>query len=539
MAPFLLAVTVLGRASQNMGQTTFPLIARQLLGIGNSELGTLTAVAGLAAVLTAATLAARATASSALRVLSAGQCLVLLSFVLFAIPSGQAGLWVAAVVLGVGGGLVFPAAMTAIGSAPAGQRARALAVFAVSLSFGLVVGPLVEAGVLHLLSGSLRDAFAAMLPLPAAATAISIVATRHQRGTSYGDLDQRRRRLAHLGRRRSQPAGSDLSATTGSDIAATGSDLIAPDSDLSATTGSDPLSMGSEQWRDQSSGSDRPAAGSAPWRDPSVGSSTRPSTGSEDPPAAPVAGGLPGEPAVLASSTSRGHVRATASRFTNPGPGARPRLLSFPAYRLALATMLTYQAPFAALVTFGALLARHVDGASAAGASLAFGVFFTVSLAVRGVVAAKAPIRHQRAVLSAAVLATATGIAILGGASGFLVLLAAMAVLGAPHGLTFPMASAVLAEGVPPGILGRANARLMASANLVTIVVPFACGWLASAVGYRDMYLVMEIPVVAFGSLLASALRSFRQMPPSSTGAGMGKRSSEPTSTARAATMEP
>lgn len=513
-----------------MGQTTFPLIARQLLDIGNSELGTLTAVAGLAAVLTAATLAARATASSALRVMSAGQCLVLLSFVLFAIPSGQAGLWLAAVVLGVGGGLVFPAAMTAIGSAPAGQRARALAVFAVSLSVGLVVGPLVEAGVLHLLSGSLREAFAAMLPLPAAATAISIVATVHQRGMNLGDVDQGRARLAHLRQRRSHLAGPDLPAAS-SDLPAAGSDLLPAGSDLPAA--------GSEQWRDPSASPDRPAAGSAQWRDPSVGSSTRPSTGSEDPPRTPVAGGLPGEPAVLASSTSHGHGGAASSRFTSAGSGARPRLLSFPAYRLALATMLTYQAPFAALITFGALLARHVDGASAAGASLAFGVFFTVSLAVRGVVAAKAPIRHQRAVLSAAVLATATGIAILGGASGFLVLLAAMAVLGAPHGLTFPMASAVLAEGVPPGMLGRANARLMASANLVTIVVPFACGWLASAVGYRDMYLVMEIPVVAFGSLLASTLRSFRHTPPSSTGAGMGQRSSEPTSTARAATMEP
>ena len=467
MAPFLLAIAVLGRAAQNMGQTTFPLIARQLLGIGNAELGSLTAVAGLAGVLTAATLAARTTATSALRVLSVGQCLVLTSFVLFAIPSGRAGLWVAAVVLGVGGGLVFPAAMTSIGAASAGRRARALAVFAVSLSFGLVLGPLIEAEVLHLLSGSLRGAFAAMVPLPALATAISIAAAIHQhRAVPGGPGDPT------VADPVTRPAEAPGRAVPGTETRA--ADL--PSTDVPSLTA---------------------ALGTAPpARSPS------------------------GEPAVFPDGSGPGH-------FGAPGPSTR--LLSFPAYRLALATMLTYQAPFAALVTFGALLARHVDGASAAGASLAFGVFFAVSMAVRGVVAVKAPIRHQRAVLSGAVLATAAGIAILGGASGFLVLLVGMAVLGVPHGLTFPMASAVLADGVPLGTLGRANARLMASTNLVTIAVPFACGWLASAVGYRDMYLVMEIPVVAFGSLLASALRSYRRSPPSA----------RITSAARAATIEP
>lgn len=51
-----------------------------------------------------------------------------------------------------------------------------------------------------------------------------------------------------------------------------------------------------------------------------------------------------------------------------------------------------------------------------------------------------------------------------------------MAVLGAPHGVTFPLAMAVLAEYTPKGQLGRANGLLMAGTSTVTVVVPFACG---------------------------------------------------------------
>lgn len=446
-APFLLAITVLGRSAQNMGQTTYPLIARQLLDFSNTLVGTVTAVAGLAGVLTAATLAARSTAKSALPMLAIGQSLVLASFVLFALPTGAVGLWAGALVLGVGGGLVFPAAMTWIGTGPPEKRARALAIFAVSLSIGLVVGPLVESGVLHLLGNSLRSAFAAMLPLPALATALSVAGARNRSAK-------------------------------------------------------------------------RPARQTDHWSD-------------EDPAGASNGPGRPVRDGVLPEGLP-GPRHRTSSGIDQERPGVRPtdqpenppvaprRLLGIPAYRLSLATMLTYQAPFAALVTFGGLLARHVDGASAAGVELAFGVFFAVSLGVRGVVVAAAPIRHQRTVLAFAVLATATGVGILGSGTGTLALLGGMAILGAPHGLTFPMASAVLAEGVSPAILGRANGRLMASTNLVTIVVPFACGWLAGAVGYRAMFLFLEIPVVVFGLILASALRSFH--PPDRLVAAPGPR---------------
>ncbi len=403
-APYLLAITMAGRAAQNMGQTTYPLIARQLLDVGNGTLGAMPAAAGLAAVVTAATLAARATSTSAWAMLTAGQSLIFISFVLLALPTGVAGLWTGALLLGVGGGLAMPTTMTMIGSAPVERRARALAVYALSLSAGLVVGPLLESGVLHLLSGSLRAAFAAMLPLPLLATLLSAIAWRRRPALGQGSPGS----LPELGV--DEGAGREAGAGV-----------------------ADPLAH-------------------------------------------------------------------------EPGLERRAGLLRYSAYRLALATQLTYQAPFAAVVTFGALLARRVDGTSAAGASLAFTVFFTVSLAFRSAVVAS-PTRHRRFALVASVLATAAGLAVLGGGRGVTYLLVGMAVLGAPHGLTFSLASGILAEGVPPQVLGRANSRLLASTNLATIAVPFACGWLAGSLGYRAMFLTLEVPTGVFGGILLLALR--------------------------------
>lgn len=422
VAPYLLAMTVLGRAAQNMGQTTYPLVARQLLGIGNGAVGAMTASAGVVSVVAGTTLAARATARSALGILTAGQAMVATAFALFAVPDGTAGLWAGALVLGVSGGLVLPSTMTMIGSAPAHRRARALAVYALALSAGLVVGPLLESVVLHLGGGSLRGAFATLVPVPVAATALGATAAWRRHATAP---------------RRST---------------------------------SRPLAVGGTEGR----GPVNPAP---------PGATTSPTAA---------------DPATTGPTTTGP---------TAPRPAPRPPLRTFPAYRLALATMLTYQAPFAGLVTFGALLARRVDGTTAAGASLAFGLFFAVSLAVRTAVVVS-PVRHRRAALVFAVIASTAGLAALGSGRGLAHLVVGMAVLGAPHGLTLPLASGVLAEGVPSHVLGRANARLLATTNLVTIAVPFACGWLAGAIGYRAMFLALEVPVAAFGGLLLATLHS-------------------------------
>jgi MFS family permease len=170
--------------------------------------------------------------------------------------------------------------------------------------------------------------------------------------------------------------------------------------------------------------------------------------------------------------------------------------------------MLTYQVPFAALVAFGALLARNADHTSAAGAEVAFGVFFGVSFALRGLLAFASPKPSTVPLLALSVAATVAGIALLSAARSFAPLVFAMALLGIPHGATFPLASGLLAERTPRDHLARANGQLMASANAVSVVVPLLAGWLAGLVGYPHMFLLVEVPVVLMGAALFAQLRS-------------------------------
>ncbi len=401
MAPFLVAVTVLGRAAQNIGQTTYPLEGRALLGVGNGVLGIMTAVGGLAGVAVAATVGARVTPANALRMLAIGQAMVLAAFVSLAIPGGGTPcLWLGAVLVWAGGGLVFPATMTAVGTGGARNPSRAMAVYAVGLAIGLTGGPLLEAGVLRLLSESLRGTFAALLPLPVAATGLSVLgAVRRDSGPPPPTVDH-----------------SEL--------------------------------------------------------------------------------------ALLMADGSAGELLPTGGGRKRLRPDRRPALLRLPPYRLALAVLLTYEGPYAALVAFGGLLATRADGASSSGAELGFAAFYTVSLLVRLLVVRLSPIRHLRTALAASLLATAGGLAVLGTAHQLGVLLVGMALLGAPHGLTFPLAGSILAEHVDHDTLGRANARLMASTESAAVVMPLLCGWLATAVGYRHTFLVVELPVAVFGALL-------------------------------------
>lgn len=394
VSPLLLAVTALGRSSQNAGQTTYPLLGHSALHMSNGTIGELGAAAGVVGILCATVIVGRSRREHVLGLLAAGQALGLAAFVLLALPTGRAGLWGAALALGAYGGLAFPSLMTAIGSGPRAERAKALAIFATALSASLLVGPLVEAGVLHALGGSLRATFAALMPFPAVATLLSVLAMRR--------------------------------------------------------------ALPSDEHRPDDSGPAR----------------RRPST-------AEVGASLPATP-----------------------------LRRQPAFRVAVTMMIAYQVPFGALVTFGALLARHTDGASASGAEIAFGAFFGISLVVRSTLALATPRRSTAALLVASVAITVGGVAVVAGARGFPVLLVGMALLGIPHGATLPLASGVLAERTPGQQLSRANGLLMASTNSVTVIVPPVCGWLADAIGYPHMFLLLEVPVVALGAGLVVLLRS-------------------------------
>ncbi|MHB8246519.1 MAG: MFS transporter [Acidimicrobiales bacterium] len=394
----LLVATAAFRMSQNMAVTTLSLLARQAVHLGAGAIGILGATTGL--MVAAVTLLVsrrvphhRAGASAAGGMVALGGALLVL-----AVAPSFGVLVAGAVLLGAAGGIAMPGLLNAVLSQAGVQRERVIAIYTVTLSVSLAIGPLLETIVLSLAHQAVRTPYVAFALVP-------II------GASLILLSQRR--------------------------SARAADVVPAPSDDETVYGVD------------------------------------------------AAGDVAPEPTKVAAPFIRGH--------------RRPGLLATGSGRLALVAQLLYGVPFAGITVFGALVARVGFGVSPSRAQLGFSVFFVFSLLARAAVAWGAPIVHKRALLTLSAALTVGGLLLLGLGHGVLALFVAMGLLGIPHGLSFPLALALVADATPIADLPRANATLLGSTNLVSVIVPLALGAIIPAIGYQAMTLVMLIPVVMFG----------------------------------------
>lgn len=377
----LLVVTMLFRSSQNMAQTTFSILARERLHMSPALIGLVMAAASLFGVGATAWFAPRVPTPARRLVVASSLGLVSVAIGLFAVAPDASVMALAAVLLGIGGGVAMPTLMTIAGSRGGRNRDRDLALYSLALSASLAGGPLLEAFVLGESGQSLELAYVVFMALPLAALALLL-------------------------------------------------------------------------WRGIS----------------------------------PPEGMRSLLPARIGRSASGGYRELVANWN----------------WRLAVTGTLLYQVPFVAVVAFGGAMARTVDHASPAAAELAFAAFFSTSFGARAWVARYAPIERKIGAFFVAAALSVLGLVMLATGSNVAVLVSAMAVLGVPHGLIFPVALALVAEGAGSTQgLAHGNAGLLAVVNLSSVGMPALLGELVQLVGYRYMVLAVLLPVVAFSGLLA------------------------------------
>lgn len=430
----LLVATAAFRMTQNMAATTLSLLAGEAVHLGAGAIGVLGAVMGLTSALVMLFLSRlvphrRAAASAA-----AGMVLLTASLLVIAAAPSFAVMAVGAVLLGAAGGIAMPGLLNAVVSQAGESRERVIALYTVTLSVSLAIGPLLETGLLSAAHQSVRLPYLAFAPLPILGASSIVLA---------------RRRIARSGRTQDQQTAVHREP---GDRAEQAENLVVGMSAEDITT------------------------------------------------TAPVVTVRPG-----------GEPDSTGE----PGPTAvtqkRAGLLSTVSGRLALVSQLLYGIPFAGVTVFGALVAHIGFGASPARAQLGFSVFFVFSLGARAAVAWKAPILHKRALLYASAALTAGGLLLLGLGHGPTALFVAMGMLGLPHGLTFPLALALVADATPIADLPRANATLLGTTGLTSVVVPLVLGAVIPVLGYQGMTLVLLVPVGVFG-LMQLGLRPRRPL---------------------------
>ena len=171
-------------------------------------------------------------------------------------------------------------------------------------------------------------------------------------------------------------------------------------------------------------------------------------------------------------------------------------------WNLAVCGQAIYMVPFALVVVFAGLLGSSLYHASASTTQIGIALFFIVSFLCRAALTRWPAVGHRVELFALCVVTTLCGIALLAPGNSIGLFMVALAVLGAPHGLTYPLALGLVSDAVPLEELSRANAGFQAVSNLISVVVPFVFGVVIDQFGDRAVLLCAAIPVLPMAGLL-------------------------------------
>ncbi len=170
-ALIIVGITVSLRATNNMMITTMPIFSKDVFNFSNVSVGELTALTYATTFLATLLLNPRLESSQRRKIFIASIAVIDVSLVLLYF-SNSISIWPIAALAGVSFGMVFPNLITSA-SLHGDHRAqmRLLAIYSVSLSLSLVVGPVIETFILPLVG--YRGVFLAFLPMGLIGTAVS------------------------------------------------------------------------------------------------------------------------------------------------------------------------------------------------------------------------------------------------------------------------------------------------------------------------------------------------------------------------------
>lgn len=173
-----------------------------------------------------------------------------------------------------------------------------------------------------------------------------------------------------------------------------------------------------------------------------------------------------------------------------------------PKWNLAVCGQAIYMVPFALVVVFAGLLGSSLYHASASTTQVGIALFFIVSFLCRAALTRRPAVGYRVELFALCVVTTLCGIGLLALGHSIGLFMVALAVLGAPHGLTYPLALGLVSDAVPIEQLSRANAGFQAVSNLISVVVPFVFGLVIDQFGDRAVLLCAAVPVVPLAGLL-------------------------------------
>ena len=184
-------------------------------------------------------------------------------------------------------------------------------------------------------------------------------------------------------------------------------------------------------------------------------------------------------------------------------------VLGNPGFKLSVFNNISYDIPFALILTFGGIFARTEFNAPYSFVELLLAGFFGLSFLSRFFLTYR-PTKKLYKTTTISIIITVAGLIMIYLSSSLIIYFIIICFLGIPHGLTFPTSLTALSRSFKEDEISVANTYFYALMMFLAVVVPSVSGLMVYSVGLRYTFLLFVIPVIILFILI---LYEYKQIP--------------------------
>ncbi|KJE50071.1 multidrug transporter [Acidiplasma sp. MBA-1] len=178
-------------------------------------------------------------------------------------------------------------------------------------------------------------------------------------------------------------------------------------------------------------------------------------------------------------------------------------------FKLSVFNNISYDTPFALILTFGGIFARTEFNAPYSFVEILLAGFFGLSFLSRFYLSYR-PVRRLYITTTFSILLTITGLIMVYLSRNLITYFIIICMLGIPHGLTFPTSLTALSRSFNENEISVANTYFYAIMMFLAVAVPSISGLMVYSIGLRYTFLLFSVPVIILFILI---LYEYRKVP--------------------------
>ncbi|WP_237265228.1 MFS transporter [Thermoplasma sp. Kam2015] len=179
-------------------------------------------------------------------------------------------------------------------------------------------------------------------------------------------------------------------------------------------------------------------------------------------------------------------------------------------FRAAIYNIMTYNIPFAFILTFGGIYAMSRFDVTYSTVTLMFASFFFTSFLSRVLLAVRPPEDIWKLMILSVVI-TSIGLIGIVESLNILMLEACFLLLGFPHGFTFPLSVISISRSFSTESRNAANSLFFSVMMAVGAVMPFVSGGLVSAIGLKYSFGILVPVIIALLFMLSHEMSCIKK----------------------------